>query len=107
MLSPLACPLRGGGAGTAFWLFLGAFGDAELFSMLTSGTLPAASRSNGDSWPSSKLFRTGAGGRGLFMSDCDMDANASGADWPPIKSSLIDLPCRELGGGGGFFPLPI
>lgn len=96
LVSVLAWPLGGGGAGTAFLGVAAGSGGVS-----TSGTLPAASLSNGESASeSSGLAGAGADGRGLLRSFV--------GTLSVLVSVLIDLPCRELGGGGGaFLFLPI
>lgn len=84
-----------------------------------SGTLPAASRSNGLSKASSPGDLIGGGGNGLFTSEgCSENGEARTRDVrsdddeglgepgvpvlsSPLDSDLINFPCLELGGGGG------
>ena len=94
----------------------------------SSGTLPAASRSNTLSVSCSWGDLSGAAGSGLFTSDgvgglcLDGDdsevvaalgvgldtgglAPPSGPFASPPVAGLINFPCRELGGGGFFFTI--
>jgi hypothetical protein len=93
-----------------------------------SGTLPAASRSNTLSKASSASDLCGATGSGLLTSDgvgglglggdaegmvaalrFGLDNGGCGPPAAPFASlaapGLISFPCRELGGGGGFFEI--
>lgn len=108
LLSARAWPRLGGGAGVGF------FPDAGIGSGLCSGSscsgnLAAASRAIVSSVSSATRCR-GAGGTGLSTSDGDLGLGEARDDveddgCAPETSSiccgLIDLPCRELGGGGG------
>jgi hypothetical protein len=83
-----------------------------------SGTFPAASLSNIDSWSESWLNRDGAGGSGLFTSVADRvvpseklsvergaelsNAGVDALQFSFPSSSRMSFPCRELGGGGFF-----
>lgn len=93
-----------------------------------SGVFPAASVSNTDSRSESWLARLGAGGRGLLRSVCERlgsvierglelkncgevidpgvegDCTTGGAGGSSLSSTLMSLPCFELGGGGFFLP---
>jgi hypothetical protein len=95
-----------------------------------SGTLPAASLSNGETTSSSPGDRSGGGGKGLFTSElpgddcgseCVLDFRFGVAFAASVlidiaefgvffalfsapNSILMSFPCRELGGGGGFRP---
>ena len=87
-----------------------------------SGSLPAASRSNGDSVPSSAR-RFGGSGSGLLTSEADGGVLCRARGWvvsmdvgrlgslaaPPGAASapssiLMSFPCLELGGGGFLRP---
>jgi len=153
LLSDLECGLRlGGGAG-----FLGSGGTGAVVAACEalggvggrgagiastsvsvstgSGTLPAASRSNMLSLPSSIERRAGAAGSGLFTSDGVEGRRLDEVELPPgelgaalglededglkiasiaepvafsfERSILITFPWRELGGGGFFLRVEI
>jgi hypothetical protein len=97
LLSARACPLLGGGAGTDFLLALLDADNGDRTGS-QSGTLPAASRSNGESTSSLARLWAGGSGRallislGVFRKASDRDSRLS-----LLKSSVRDLPCRELG----------
>lgn len=132
LLSLLPCRRGGGAAGLRDWVLVcdperlrvvgGGVGDLGWVcsSANPSGTLPAASRSKGDSTSSSAEARTGGAGKGLFtfvvpcgersdVAESELalrgagpngEERAGGEMESAPNSILISLPCLELGGGG-------
>lgn len=120
-----ACEAFGGVGGRGVGM-----ASASASTSICSGTLPADSRSNMLSPPSSIERRVGAGGSGLFTSDGVSGHRLEDAELPPgelgpilwladedvsripsipgplvlsfERSTLMTFPWRELGGGGFF-----